>query len=721
MRSKTDVEYEGSDTVIEPLEVPVECTFQHLIDMIYLKTIIDKRRFKLVLICKYPLRSGKKFQPYPVRDDSSVLKMLNLVNTTTIEEIELYIKVVRVKAQLNQSVGGHADLFVRDNYNVAQFDYGCRPSSGPVPDIGPNGDDEDSADEERNDEYVEDVDDECDGDDGDVEVDRHASFFRTFNQVLENEQGIYVSAQAPSCDVSNHPDDETLHEPSPVNYHLPPTPRFQHVENLDNAVASCWTPWVQHTTGNSRGEFVIGQVFNSKSDLQEAARIYSIKAHQEYVVVASSKKLLVLRCKKVEECHCPWKLSAMVVKETSLFVINKYAGPHTCVNPCLNRDHHQLDSQLVSTHIKALIQAQFTLSTAAIQASVMEKWGYQISYKMALDGKHKAIRQLFCDFSESYTMAFAITECENTDSWGWFLACIRNRITQRTEICVISNRHPGIMVAMTDPHLGWAAPFAYHRICMRHFASNFMTRFKDKVLKNLVCRAALASTEHKFKKHMNTIGRINSEALQWLEVVPFQLWALSHDGGRRYGLMTTNILEVFNSVLKGAQSLPITALVQLTFFRLNSYFVARREVGANRLESTKQFTPYVDAQIQGRVVKAGSMEIVLYHLVKGLFHVKSRSDRTHRVNLHEKICTCGKILIYGFPCSHIILACQHRCVDFRLYVEGYYTTKSYYDTWAPLFHPIFNEDEWHLYDDTVIVPPASMQCFGSGRPKSTVA
>ena len=145
--------------------------------MIYLKTTIDKRRFKLVLICKYPLRSGKKFQPYPVRDDSSVRKMLNLVNTTTIEEIELYIKVVRVKAQSNQSMGGHADIFVCDNYNVAQFDYSCGPSSGPVPDTGSNGDDEDNADEERNDEYGEDVDDECDRDDGDVEVDRHASFF----------------------------------------------------------------------------------------------------------------------------------------------------------------------------------------------------------------------------------------------------------------------------------------------------------------------------------------------------------------------------------------------------------------------------------------------------------------------------------------------------------------------------------------------------------------
>ena len=294
---------------------------------------------------------------------------------------------------------------------------------------------------------------------------------------------------------------------------------------------------------------------------------------------------------------------------------------------------------------------------------------------MSIDGTHlygkykgKLLIAMRCDGNNQlFPLTFSIIEGENTDSWGWFLACIRNRVTQRMGICVISYRHPGIMAAMADPHLGWAAPFAYHRICMRHFASNFMTRFKDKLLKNLVCRAALASTERKFKKHMNTIRIINSEALQLLEAVPFQLWALSHDGGRRYGLMTTNISEVFNSFLKGAHSLPVTALVQLTFFPLNSCFVVRREVGSNRLASTEQFTLYVDARIQGRVVKSGSMEIVLYDHVKDLFHVKSRSGRTHLLNLHEKICTCGKTLTYGFPCSHIIATCQHRCVDFRLF------------------------------------------------------
>ena len=157
----------------------------------------------------------------------------------------------------------------------------------------------------------------------------------------------------------------------------------------------------------------------------------------------------------------------------------------------------------------------------------------------------------------------------------------------------------------------------------------------------------------------------------------------------------------------------------MTFFHLNSYFVARRELGANRLESDEQFTPYVDAQIQGRVVKVGSMEIVLYEHVQGRFHVKSRKGRTHQLNLHEKNCTCGKTLIYGFPCNHIIAACQHRCVDFWFFVQGYYTTQSYYDTWASLFHPIFNEDELPLYDGPTIISPEPMKRMGSERPKST--
>ena len=60
--------------------------------------------------------------------------MLNLVNITDMEEIELYIEVIRVKPQVNQYVGAYTDLLVQENDNAAKFDYGCGPSSGPTPD-----------------------------------------------------------------------------------------------------------------------------------------------------------------------------------------------------------------------------------------------------------------------------------------------------------------------------------------------------------------------------------------------------------------------------------------------------------------------------------------------------------------------------------------------------------------------------------------------------------
>ena len=216
-------------------------------------------------------------------------RMLKLINTSGMQEIELYIEVVRVKPQVNQSVRAYTNLLVGVNDNVLELVYGCRLDNAPTPDTDRcevYGDDENCEDEEANDEFDEDGDDESNWDIN-VQANGHLSSFHTFNHVLENEQWIYVSVDATSCDVSNNLDAENPDESSLVQYHLAPSPQFENVKNFGNAISSDWTPWVKHTTRYLCGEFVVGQVFNSKSSLQEAAKIFSIKAHQEFVVVAS--------------------------------------------------------------------------------------------------------------------------------------------------------------------------------------------------------------------------------------------------------------------------------------------------------------------------------------------------------------------------------------------------------------------------------------------------
>ena len=166
--------------------------------------------------------------------------MLKLVNTTAMEEIELCIEVVRVKPQVNQSVGAYTNLLVGGNDNVAKLDYGCRPSNAPAPDTNRcevYGYDDDCEDKEANDESDKDGNDESNGN-IDVQSDRHVSFFHTLNHFLENEQGIYVSMDEASCNVSNNLDAKDPNESPPVLYHLAPSPQFENVENIGNVISS---------------------------------------------------------------------------------------------------------------------------------------------------------------------------------------------------------------------------------------------------------------------------------------------------------------------------------------------------------------------------------------------------------------------------------------------------------------------------------------------------
>ena len=60
-KTETNVKYVTNKAIIVPLDVKIDCTFDQLLAMIYSRTGIDKERFKLIITCKYPLKSGNRF------------------------------------------------------------------------------------------------------------------------------------------------------------------------------------------------------------------------------------------------------------------------------------------------------------------------------------------------------------------------------------------------------------------------------------------------------------------------------------------------------------------------------------------------------------------------------------------------------------------------------------------------------------------------------------
>ena len=115
---------------------------------------------------------------------------------------------------------------------------------------------------------------------------------------------------------------------------------------------------------------------------------------------------------------------------------------------------------------------------------------------------------------------------------------------------------------------------------------------------------------------MNEIGKLNPQAHEWLERHPLCRWTLAHDGGKRFGMLTTNMSEIFNSVLKGARFLPITACVQLTFYRVVHYFDVRRSLGHNARANGDLFTPHVIAKQAGSISKASGHSLKSFNREK---------------------------------------------------------------------------------------------------------
>ena len=87
-----------------------------------------------------------------------------------------------------------------------------------------------------------------------------------------------------------------------------------------------------------------------------------------------------------------------------------------------------------------------------------------------------------------------------------------------------------------------------------------------------------AGMENQLRKYQITRDRItqlSADGEKYLREIPVEKWTLAYDGGHRYGLMTTNLSESFNEILKSARNLPITALVELTYYRCVAYFADR--------------------------------------------------------------------------------------------------------------------------------------------------
>ncbi|XP_057969364.1 uncharacterized protein LOC131158511 [Malania oleifera] len=246
-------------------------------------------------------------------------------------------------------------------------------------------------------------------------------------------------------------------------------------------------------------EFGKDMIFDRKNDLMHSVCVHHAQTHHNFKVVQSTPRMWTIR------------------------------GPHTCIKETLLQDHPQLKSNLVANEIVKIIKSDVGASIAALQAYLMPKYQYHVSYRKVWLEKELTVARVFGDWDISYQMlpkwmhamcetipstkvkwawteipdannaailtcvlwsfvasiegfrhcplvlyvdrmhlhekykgkllistapvasqqnfpvAFAIVENESTRIWSWFLKCIRDEVSDRDKLCLISDRHVGIL------------------------------------------------------------------------------------------------------------------------------------------------------------------------------------------------------------------------------------------------------------------------------------
>ena len=214
-------------------------------------------------------------------------------------------------------------------------------------------------------------------------------------------------------------------------------------------------------------------------------------------------------------------------------------------------------------------------------------------------------------------LAFAVVDRESLESWSFFISNIKEHIVMdRQGVTLISDRAESILAAVRRHWLNPSLQFVgYHRHCLRHVCSNFNTTFRNKELKQLLWKAGSAHQRRKCNGYLQQIQAIDQEAITWVYKMNPEEWALSYDGGHRWGVLTSNDAECFNSVLKGARNLPISAMVEFTFRRLVKYF---DEMGAQAeldVRNEFQYPRQMQKTIEDGIARANTFKLISYDML----------------------------------------------------------------------------------------------------------
>ncbi|BAH93074.1 Os05g0319000 [Oryza sativa Japonica Group] len=227
--------------------------------------------------------------------------------------------------------------------------------------------------------------------------------------------------------------------------------------------------------------------------------------------------------------------------------------------------------------------------------------------------------------------------------------------------------------------------------------------------------------------------RIPEGPRKWLEdeLLDKDKWSRAYDrNGRRWGYMTTNMAEQFNSVLVGVRKLPVTAIVSFTFMKCNDYFVNRHDEALKRVQLGQRWSTKVDSKMKVQESKANKHTARCFDKQKKTYEVTERGGitrggvrfgaRAFKVEGEGNSCSCQRPLLYHMPCSHLIHVYLIHAIDKESpnRMPYQFSSRAVVNTWASRFEPYLDPTQWPSYNGEEFVADPNLKIKTRGKRRS---
>lgn len=186
----------------------------------------------------------------------------------------------------------------------------------------------------------------------------------------------------------------------------------------------------------------------------------------------------------------------------------------------------------------------------------------------------------------------------------------------------------------------------------------------------MVVEAAYAYTKDDFDCYFHEIEASDIVLADYLRKADFRKWSRAYSPANRFNIMTSNLAESINSLLKVSREYPIVCLFDTIRMIMTRWFTERREQGVRHMHPV--------------TFDVGNKMKELYDFTSRFLEVSKINDsefevkgdtRDQVVNFQTRHCSCFVFDVEKFPCAHAIAAAKAGNKHENDYVDEFFSNE----------------------------------------------